>query len=55
MDSLGRRPNQTHEQVQGTRESPGPSWRSVAILGPGGARGRGGLAAQLGSSTCSRR
>lgn len=54
-DSLGKRPNETHEQVQRTRESLGPSWRSVAMLEPGGEQGRGGRAAQLGSSTCSRR
>lgn len=55
MDSLGKRPNQTHEDVQGPRESQGPSQRSLAVWGPGRARGGGGPAAQLGSSTCSRR
>lgn len=55
MDSLGKRPNETHEEVPGTQECPGPSWRSAGTLGPGRARGGGGLAAQLGSSTCSRR
>lgn len=53
MDSLGRRPNGTHE-VQGTLESQGPSWRSMVSRRPGGL-GWGRLATQLGSNMCSRR
>lgn len=35
MNSLVRRPNQTHEKVQGSGESQDPSWRARARWGPG--------------------
>ena len=54
MDSLGRKPNQTHEKSKGAGSPQVPPGEACQ-LGAGGARGGDQLATQLGSSTCSRR
>lgn len=54
VGSVGKRPNRTHDKIQGTRGVPGPPG-GVWPMEAGEHRARGRAAAQLGSSRCSRR